>query len=249
MSLLNTLATDANIEDEKDTLGGGGVLESGIYNCLVTMAYLDKSAGGALSLRLHFKTQEGREFRQCLWIASGDAKGNKNYYETKNGEKKYLPGYIHANALSLLTVGKELPNMDTEQKVVNVYNAEAQAEVPTKVEVLMDLLNQPIKVGLLKQTVDKRSKADDGSYQPTGETREENEIDKLFRASDSMTTAEIRAQAEEAMFIHTWEQKWAGKTKDKTSKDSGTVRPMAGSNGATGRPVANNPRPTASLFG
>lgn len=42
------------------------------------------------------------------------------------------------------------------------------------------------------------------------------EIDKLFRAKDRMTTAEIRAQAEEPSFIETWEQKWAGKTRDKS---------------------------------
>lgn len=248
MSLLNNLATDNNIEDEKDSVGGGGPLESGLYNTKVTMAYLEKSAGGALAVNLHLQEEGGRDIRQKLWIASGDAKGNKNYYVTQNGEKKYLPGFNHANSLCLLTVGKELPEMDTEQKVVNVYSPDAKAEVPTKVEVLMDLIGQEIIVGLQKQIVDKRAKADDGSYQPTGETVEVNEIDKFFRASDKMTTAEIRAQAEEAAFIDTWDQKWTGKTRDRSTGASGNAgAPKPNGGGANGGKT--NSRPTTSLFG
>jgi hypothetical protein len=89
-----------------------------------------------------------------------------------------------ANSLCLLTLGKEISELTTEEKVLNIYSPDAKAEVPTKVQVLMDLLNQEILVGLIKQTVDKTAKDAAGAYQPTGETREENEIDKFFRARD-----------------------------------------------------------------
>ena len=248
MSLLSTLAADASIANETDSVGGGNApLESGLYPCTVNMAYINKSASGALGLVLNLKGPDNREIRQTLWMTSGTAKGGKNYYE-KDGEKHFLPGFNHANGLALLTVGKEISAMDTETKVVKVYSPEAKAEVPTKVEVVMDLLNQEILVGLLKQTVDKTVKNDAGFYMPTGETRDEDEIDKLFRASDRMTTAEIRAQATEATFAATWESKWTGKTK---MKSKGAAPGNAGTSGLPkmmGTPAVSK-KPATSLFG
>jgi hypothetical protein len=243
MNMLANLTTDSSIADEKDSVGGGGVLESGIYGCKIAMAYLSKAGSGALGLVLTLKTDAGRDLKQTLWMTSGTAKGGKNYYE-KDGEKHYLPGFLHANSLALLTVGKEISALETETKVVNVYSADAKAEVPTKVEVLMDLLNQEIIAGVIKQTVDKTKKNEAGAYEPTGETRDENDIDKLFRAKDRMTTAEIRAQAESATFIDTWSNKWTGQTKNKAKGASGTAgAPSA----AAGAPAAAK-KPTTSLF-
>ena len=238
MSLLKTIATDDSISNERDSVGGGGPLESGLYPMTINTAYITKSSGGALGLVLNAKTEQGKEVRQTLWMTSGTAKGCKNYYEDKQGQKQYLPGFLHANALSLLTIGKDISELDTETKVVNAYSPEAKAEVPTKVEMVMDLLGQEVLVGLIKQTVDKTQKNDAGQYIPTGETREENEIDKIFRAKDRKTTAEIRAQAEEAIFADTWEQKWAGKTRDRTSK-----------NGAPKAAPGASTKPKTSLFG
>lgn len=243
MSLLSNLSTDASVTEEKDSVGSSGPLDSGLYKSTVALAYVTKSAGGAMGLVLNLKTEAGREIRQTLWMTSGTAKGGKNYYE-KDGEKFYLPGFNHANSLALLTCGKEISELDTETKVVNVYSAEAKSEVPTKVEMLMDLLGKEIIVGVLRQTVDKTKKNDAGVYEPTGETRDENEIDKLFRAKDRMTTAEIRAQAENATFIDTWDAKHSGTVKMKAKGASGTP----GAPKAAGAPAAAAKKPTTSLF-
>ena len=249
MSLLANLASDSTIADEKDSIGGSGPLDSGLYNCTVSMAHINKASSGALGLVLTLKTSDNKEVRQTLWMTSGTAKGSKNYYEDKNGEKHYLPGFIAANALSLLTVGKEISQLDTETKVINLYSAEAKAEVPTKVEVVMDLLGQEIIAGIIKQTVDKTKKNEaTGQYEATGETREENEIDKFFRAKDRMTTAEIRAQAEEATFINAWEQKWAGKVKDR-AKGAASGQPGVPKPGGAPGAAAGTKKPTTSLFG
>lgn len=245
MSLLANLASDASIADEKDIIGGSGPVDSGIYNCTISMAHITKSQGGAIGLVVTFKTENGKDVRQTFWMTSGTAKGCKNYYE-KDGEKHYLPGFLQANALCLLAAGKEVSAMDTETKVINLYSPEAKAEVPTKVDVLMDLLNKEIIAGIIKQTVDKTKKNDaTGVYEPTGETREENEVDKLFRASDRMTTAEIRAQAGEASFINSWEQKWKGKVRDRAK---GAAAGAAGVPKLGGAPAATK-KPTTSLFG
>lgn len=241
MNMLANLASDATIAHEKDSVGGSGPAESGLYNHTISMAYLTKSSGGALGLVLSLK-DGNREVRQTLWMTSGTAKGGKNYYE-KDGERHYLPGFNLANSLCLLTTGKEISALETETKVVNVYSYEAKAEVPTKVEVLMDLIGKEIITGLIKQTVDKTKKNDaTGVYEATGETRDENEIDKFFRASDRMTTAEIRAQADTASFIQTWDQKWSGKTRERASKANG----VSGAPKGAGAAIAK--KPTTSLF-
>lgn len=240
---LKDLKSDDSIANEKDSVGGGGVLESGLYPITIALAYVSKSDGGATGLVLQGKTEQGRFVKQTLWMTSGTAKGCKNFYE-KDGVKNYLPGFIAANALALLTLGKEISDLDTEVKVANVYNSVAKAEVPTKVDMIVDLIGKEVIVGLIKQTVDKNQKNDAGVYVPTGETREENEIDKFFRASDKLTTAEVRAAANEPVFYSTWESKWAGQVRNKASKTAGTAgAPKAAFGGA---PVTK--KPATSLF-
>jgi hypothetical protein len=250
MNMLATLKTDDSIVADKDSLGGGaGALDTNIYATKVNLAFFKKSAGGALAVVLHLGTTDNREIRQTLWVTSGDAKGNKNYYETKDGERKYLPGFTVFRSLSALTVGKEPADLTVEKKVVNLYSPEAGKEVPTEVDMLTDLLDQEIYTALFKQVVDKNAKGDDGLYHPTGETREENEIDKFFRAADKLTLAEIQGGATEATFFDQWKAKWEGQTRDKTSKDAPKANGVAG---APNRPAAAAPaagKPTQSLFG
>lgn len=238
MSTLAQLSTDNSIADEKDSVGNGSfTLDSGIYDATVGMAYLTKSVGGALGLNLTLKIDK-REVRQTLWMTSGTDKGGKNYYE-KEGEKFYLPGFNHANSLALLTVAKEISAIDTEMKMVAVYNRDAKSEVPTKVEVLMELIGKEIAVGLIKQRVDKNKRNEaTGVYEPTGEVREENEVDKLFRARDRMTTSEIRSKAETAEFADMWKAKWEGQVRDRVKGAAPGTAPKAASK-----------KPTASLFG
>ena len=245
MSIFANLTSDTTIADEKDSVGTTfSVLDSALYAGTITLAYTGKAASGAISLNVTIKTTTGSEVSQTLWMTSGTAKGGKNYYE-KDGVKNYLPGFLMANSLCLLTVGKEISQLDTEEKVVNLYSYEAKAKVPTKVNMVMDLINQEIVFGLIKQTVDKNIKDANGIYVPSGETREENEFDKFFRASDRMTTAEIRAKAEEAAFAAIWEAKWAGQVRNK-AKGAG-ANGTAGAPKGAGAPTAN--KPATSLFG
>jgi len=245
MSFLKNLQSDSSIQDEKDNLGGGStIFESGLYPLKITLAYLTTSQGGAVALNIRGKTEDDKELRQQFWMTSGTAKGCKNYYEDKNGEKKYLPGFLMANSLFLLATGKEISEQDTEQKVVNLWSSDAKAEVPTKVDMFMDLIGKEIIAGVLKQTVDKTTKDATGAYVATGETKEENEVDKFFRAEDRMTTAEIRAKAEKAVFIDQWETKWAGKVKNK-AKGAGEGGAKAGAP----KPTGASTKPSSSLFG
>lgn len=246
MSLLGALKGQdtGNIEDEVDRVGGGnGPLDSALYDCTVKMAYAGKSKGGALSLTVWLETAEGRQIRETFWMTSGDAKGNKKFYETQQGEKKYLPGYTMANALCLLAAGKEIEALEPEMKIVGIYDFTARKEVNTNVEVLVDLIGKPIICGLLKQTVNKQVKNDAGVYvdSPDGATREQNEIDKFFRSRDKLTTAEIRAQQVEPAFYNTWGTKYTGVVMNKANAVSGGNAAAPGAAPAT-------PKPQTSLF-
>lgn len=244
MSLLKSLTTDSNIQGEKDQIGTL-VPDSGLYNCKVTLAYLSKVPSGATGLFLTLMTDKGDEMKHSLYITSGTEKGCKNTYQNSKGETQYLPGFLQANSLCVLAVGKPIDQMDTEEKVLSLYNFESRTDVPTKKEVLVDLLGKDIIIGLIKVKADKSVKNDQGKYIPTGETRFESEIDKFFHAESRMTTSEIASNAEKAVFIDTWNTKWTGKEKDKSTKGA------VGSVGTFGvpKPANNTTPPVVSLFG
>jgi hypothetical protein len=228
MSMFKNLATDTSIESDKDTLGGSkfAAWDSGVYDAVIDLAYVDESKGGAMGVNFTFKTQEGKELRQTIYVTSGKEKGQRNYYETKDGTKKYLPGFTLVNDLCLLTVGEELSDLETETKVLSIYSFDAKKEVPTKKEVLTDLLGKDITLGVLKVIEDK--------YNSPGETRTVNDIAKVFRTEDKMTANEIRAEETEATFYDAWKEKNTGITINKAGKGNKADAPF--STGAEDKP-------------
>ncbi len=210
--MLENLKRDTTVENETDFLGGG-VLDSALYDFVVNMAYFDTSKGGANSLNLELKAANGATMRTVLWITSGTAKGCKNYYEDKQGKRRYLPGFNQANAICMLGIEKEISNVVPEKKVIKVYDFDAKKEVPTEKDVIMELIGAQITCGVVKQVVDKNVKNAAGDYVPSGETREENEIDKCFRTADGMTVAELTSGETEPAFKAKWDEKNAGKVR------------------------------------
>lgn len=245
MSLFKNQTTSPDIADENDVISTYAPLESGVYAAKISLAYGMTTASGATGLVLQANTPNGQEFKQTLYTASGNAKGNKNYYQSKSGEKVYLPDFLKAQSLSLLACGKQLHELEPETKVVNVYDNTAKADVPTKVEMLVELLGKDVKLGLVKQKLNKHVKNNSGTYvnDPSGAFYEKTEINKVFRASDDMTVTEVRAKAENATTINTWEKKWTGKTQDRFTPVDGT----SGTPAAATAPSASR-KPTTSLF-
>ena len=251
MSLLANLTADETIEESGDVIGGGnyGPLESGLYTCAIKLAYLTESTGGAACLNLHLDTDNGREVRQAIYLSSGRAKGQKNTYETKDGKRKYLPGYELAMHLGLLTCGATPDAWEVDNKVVNLWNREAKKEVPTNVDVVTSLTGQPVKAGIMKVIEDKNVQDDSGAYVPSGETRELNEVSKFFRAADNMTVTEIRSQElTEGAFMATWGEKHTGTVRDKSTKTSNGPTGSNVTSGAFGKAAASAPKPKESLF-
>lgn len=241
MSLLNNLKEDQSVEQERDFIGGSRLVDSDLYDCEIEIAYLGVADSGANSVTLHLKTPEGTVIRETQWVTSGREKGCKTYYENKDGKKQNLPGFSLINNLCLLTVGKPLAELDTAEKIIKVWDKDAKKEMPKSVQAITALSGQHVYAGIIKQTVDKTKKAADGTYQPTGETRDENVVDKFFRLKDGLTVTEIKNGGTEAAFMNTWRDKWKGQTRNKASGASA-------SGGVAGAPAAAAPQ-TKSLFG
>jgi hypothetical protein len=238
--MLNTLAKPTNVVEEKDTLGGGSyLLDSDIYDMTIDTAWVGKSSGGAMNVNIVLKSGS-KTLRSTIYITSGNVKGNKTTYLDKNGEEHYLPGFSQIDSMCLLATSKSITELATTKKVIKVYDPSVSKEVPTEVDMIMELLGTAIKVGVLKQIVDKTAKNDrTGAYEPTGETREINEIDKFFRSRDGLTTAEIRAGEPAAVFLSTWQNANKGIIQNKAK--GGTSRPTAGM-----PPAAGAAKPAAS---
>lgn len=244
MSLFQNFGTDGTIQDEKDVLGGGGfkAIPSNTYDFTVKLAYVTIAKSKATGIVLELETEAGEKLKVTEWVSSGEAKGCKNYYE-KDGQKYYLPGFNNINAVCLLTVGKELKDMDTETKQIPLWNSEAKAEVPTKTQVLVDLHGQAITMGVLREIHNKTKwNAETNEREIVEGTVEQNVINKVFRTKDRKTVAEIRAEAEDAVFYDQWKEKNEGKDVDKT-KAAGTAT------GTSGAPkAATSAKPKTSLF-
>lgn len=250
--MFDTLKTDTTIKSDGDTLGGSkySTLESGLYDFTVKLAYGSLSKGNAKALNLLLETDTGEELKQQLWMTTGEAKGCLNYFVTKDGVKKYLPGFEMANHLCLMTLNKEISQVKPEMKTIMLYDYLQRKEIPTDVKMITELLGKKITAGVIKQTVNKRVKdPNSGAYVPITETRDENEIDKFFHFPSGLTVTEAEAKMTEPKFKKQWHERWAGVTKDKTSDDAipNPTKDNKGNQSATATPSA--PREGASLFG
>ena len=246
---LAALKTNKSVEKDTDTLGGFELLNSGTYKMKVKYAFTTTEKSKAIAMNLHLEGENGSKLRGTMYMTSGEKKGCKNTY-TKNAGKDnesthYLPGFSQANALCRLATGEEVADQPMKKMTINIYNPELGKEAPTEVDMFEDLLGQNIIVGVLKKLIDKTEKnSDTGDYEPNGETREINEIEKFFCAKEgyeNLTINELEAGVEEPVFIGDWTKRWEGKVKDETSKD-------APKSGAPKR-EAGKQAPKKSLFG
>jgi len=243
MSIFAQVETANDIKEEKDVLGGGFVLDTDVYDATITLAYAGKSKGGSHSLTIHADVG-GKEHRHTFYVTN--KQGQNFYVNKKTGDKEFLPGWNAANGIALLIANKELPALEAEEKTVKLYDFDAKAEVPTKVQAMTELHGGRIKLAIEKQLVDQTQETAPGSgvYVPTGKTREQNEIVKVFFIEDGRTVTEIRQNVEEAQFMPKWLERNKAKLIDKTDKKA-----AAGARPGMPGMGAQTQKPANSLFG
>jgi len=216
------LEIDTDVETtNEDTLGGGGFIrDSGLYPMSVDVAYLDKSTGGALSLNLHLRVIDGdnRLVKETLYLTSGDTKGNKNFYiNKKTGKKILLPGRSMGEQIARILTDQPMAQLTPETKTIKLYDFDLKAEKPTEVASLTEMVGQEILVGLHKCVTNKAVKNGQGKYVDTNDKREFNEIHKVFYPNGFSVT-ERNAEAEEAVFVNTWREKFDAEYVNNTFK-------------------------------
>lgn len=239
-----SLTTDG-LEAARDVLGGGGAIDSDAYDGVIKLAYTGKSSGGAHFLAVHIDIN-GREYRETLYVTN---KQGQNFYHPKGDQSKKapLPGFTTANDLALLSTGQALNEQTFEEKVVKLYDFDARQELPQKVTAVTSMMGQEIAVGILKNIEDKtKLNEGTGNYDPTGETRETNNIDKVFHAETKKTVSEFTAKVESAEFYGKWVNKNKGQVRDKSTGASGKAG-VPGSKAPGG--AAKSAAPSKSLFG
>jgi hypothetical protein len=230
----------AGAEKEKDVLGGRRKLfPTGAYDAKVDVAYVTTSSGGAKALNFIFKVGD-QNHRETVYVTN--RKGEVFY--TKDGKKHALPGYSLVNALCKLAIGKELSALSFEKKIVKIYNFEQKKEIPTEVDVAVELTGAAINIGIENILENKQAKDQAGAYQPIAETREVNEWTRVFHPTTGQTVNEYDEQRT-AEFKSLWLKEFEGKQRDKTDKSLKAATPAAG-----GAPSGNaGPAAGKSLFG
>jgi hypothetical protein len=175
---------------EDDFLGGGGALDTDIYTATIKTAYIGKaSASDARNVTLLLDVN-GREVRQQIWVSN--RQGEVTYKDKNSGELKNLPGFNQINSLCMLVCSKEMGDMDVEELTVKLYDFDAKKELPQAVDCFTELHGEKVQIALQRQTVDKTAlDQNTGKYEPTGETRDINEIVKFFPEDKLVTISDV----------------------------------------------------------
>lgn len=247
MSIFKNLNSDG-LEESEDRLGGGTpALDTDVYTMKITMAYAGQSAGGARNVTVQGKIKDGPDYSETIYITN---KKGENYFLNKEDKTKKvpLPGFTTIDDLCLVATGESLENQPTEEKLVKQWDYEEKKELPKAAHVLVDLIGKEVGVAIVKSTVDVSKKDDAGNYIPTGKTRDENTIEKVYDLDSKLTVAEARKGLETGVFIDAWAERNKGQTRDKTAKNDNQAG-KSGRPGSGAAPQAGAKTETKRLFG
>lgn len=236
------------LEKQEDRLGGGGfIFPSNVYEAKIKMFYGIESSGGAMGVELVLDI-DGKEYSETVYVTSGKEKGQKNFFE-KDGKKYPMPGFTTINDIVLVSTGKELKDLEFEDRVVEAWDRDAGKKVNKTVQAAPELFGVDLLVAIQQVKENKQKKNDaTGKYEDVdGEFRDSNNIVKVF-AQDKRTVRETLDEEETASFHDAWLEKNKDKTYDKTKKASGNAAAAGGPPKATGG--GNAPAKSgAALFG
>ena len=235
MSLLSAVKAQNVVTNEQDSLGGFTV-PTNTYQAVLRIAYMDKSARGALSVNLDFEilaNGKGRRYLETIYIS--DASGSVTRKD-KDGNTVPTFGYEKVDSICKAALGKSLAELDEAvMKKVKVGKDKVDDR-----EVLMELNDAKLILGISEQIENKSVKNEStGNWDPVAETRETNQISKVFDV-DGLTTVERVAKQDEPKFMNDWVARFAGKRVDKTKKIAGAVGMVAGGVSAASAATAIN---------
>lgn len=253
MSIFAGLKSEG-LEETTDRLGGFSRPDTGVYLGKIKAAYAGESAGGAQNVTMILTLAGGVEYRETIYVTN---RNKENFFLNKDDKTKKvpLPGFTTIDEICQICTDKPLSEQVTEDKIVNIWDNDLKKEAPKSVPVLTELTGKDILLAIDKNLVNKSEKNSAGEYVDTAETREENTINKVFHPTLRVTLTEAKKAAEpngkmpESLFIDSWTERNAGKTRDKRSiKDGAMSNRGRAANGNAGPPTAGGGTPRKSLF-
>ncbi|WP_028022219.1 hypothetical protein [Enterovibrio calviensis] len=215
-------AANVKVED-KDTLGGSFTVPTDVYVGAIKMAYIDAWKSGALFVSIELALLiDGKERAHKETITISNKAGEFTYTDKQTGDKRPMPSFAMVDSLFRLASGKGFNEQTPSLKTVKTYDATLKTQVDSEREVFMDVLGKKIHIALTEQEVDKTTKdAMSGEYVPTGETRKENVLSKVFDA-ERRTSAEANAKTE-PKFIEQWLEANRGKLVNRVKGNKGNA--------------------------
>ena len=226
-------AFNTDIPACEEDRAGAKVLESGIYQASIKLAYLENvGQAGSKKLIIQYAIEDEGDI---VTLRDEEIVLNKEGKNVCKDGKKLLPGFLKMNAVCVCASGADLGKQVFEDKDIEVYK---QGEkVVEKKLVATTLLNKTLLVGVQKGTMSRKQKQGN-DWVFTDKTFMGNRIDKAF-SSDGKTHKEILNKAEPS-FINIWKEKNEGKENNFVPTD---VKPWITQ---TGSPLSG--KPAKSIF-
>jgi len=240
-------AAAANLKVEEQDVLGGFTFAGGLYPGGIKMAYIDAWKSGALFVGIELALLvDGKERTHKEMITISNKDGEFEYADKKSGEKQTMPGFQMIDTLFRLATGKGFVEQTPVVKKVKM-RGENNTEVMEDREVFMETVGKRVHLGMILSEVDKTKKNDmTGVYEPTGETRQENTLHKVFEYETKKTIAEVKANLP-AKFFEGWEKNFADKVINKVKGTKAVA--ASGAQAGIPTPQGNTSENTGSLFG
>jgi len=215
-----------NIKSEvRDTVRkGNSVLNTDIYPAVITKAYIQETPAGANMIKAEFKTDSGKVLRLSECFQSGDEKNNQIFYEDRDGNEHYLPGWDILTELLAAGLGDDAvgddgeitdvftmyEDGDVENKKIMLYDFNKKKDTAQKRPVIVPLVGKSIRIGVQEVFLDIPKKDNSGKiiYKnkktiPSGKYIRTNKIDKFFNSDTGQTCNELLDDTD-AKFYKDW---------------------------------------------
>ena len=119
------------VKIEAETVREGGTKDAGVYDAVVKQAYIRKTDSGASMLEIDFIFNDESTFHYSTCTKSGDEKGNKSTYTSKQGKEVPLPG---VTALRHFLDAIEVEDPDASQGTVEHFSDKISALCITSIQ-------------------------------------------------------------------------------------------------------------------
>lgn len=243
---LNTNVDTENLEIEEDRLGGGYLFDTDVYDAEIQIAYgvqspSSKSCGLALILKIGDK-----EYKQVAinnlyaWFQSKTG-------DIRNEKGELCTGYKAVDSLCAIATQKLFAEQDFEEKIVNIYDKDAQKEIPQPVQAISSLSGTKVKVAIERQEINKKEKDNSGNYITITDTIEINKITKFFDFETGKTFSELK-KGKEATFLQSWLEKNQGKVIQRLDKNAVASSKATTTAGKSSVGNSSAAKPAKSLF-